>query len=100
MKRTNSMTTESLSARLGSFVANWPLGDVPTRVVDRGKASLLHNLSCALMDPGTERWPAALIRDHYREPKECSLLIASGGKGAMDGAVLVNAAVMHAGSQD
>ena len=91
---------QSLTSILGDFAASLQLRDVPEKVIDRAKASLLHNLGCALLVRGSEKWPRSLVSQHYAQPAECSLLLPGGGKAAMDGAVVANAAVLHAGSQD
>jgi 2-methylcitrate dehydratase PrpD len=90
----------SLSEALGTFVADWPLERIPSRIIERAKSSLLHNLGCALLESGAETWPRRLIEDHYSQPAEASLLGQGGGKASMDGAVVANAAALHAGAQD
>jgi 2-methylcitrate dehydratase PrpD len=90
----------SLTQALGAFVADWPLERIPTRVIERAKSSLLHNLGCALLESGAETWPRRLIEEHYAQPAEASLLGHGGGKASMDGAVVANAAALHAGAQD
>lgn len=89
-----------LTSRLGDFAARLRLSDVPPGVIERAKTSLLHNLGCALLVRGSEAWPRRIVAEHYAQPQEASLLLAGGGKAAMDGAVVANAAVLHAGSQD
>jgi 2-methylcitrate dehydratase PrpD len=90
----------SLTQSLGAFVADWPLERIPPRVIERAKSSLLHNLGCALLESGSETWPRRLIEEHYAQPAEASLLGAGGGRASMDGAVVANAAALHAGAQD
>ncbi|MFN8644297.1 MAG: hypothetical protein U0802_22555, partial [Candidatus Binatia bacterium] len=79
--------SSSLSMQLGQFAAGLRLGELPPRVVERAKSSLMHNLGCALIVRGDEEWPRRIVATQYAEPRETSLLLAGGGRAAMDGAV-------------
>src|SRR5579862_9758988 len=89
--------SQTVGGRLGAFAADLSIERIPDNVVDKVRANLLHNLSCALgaHSAGPAVW--APVRD--RRPEEATLL-CDGGRIATEHAAFANAALMHTRAQD
>ncbi|MCW3012013.1 MAG: MmgE/PrpD family protein, partial [Solirubrobacterales bacterium] len=94
---THIITAPTVGQRLGRFVAELTLDDLPADVVRKQRGNLLHNLACAMgaHTAGEELW--ALART--RQPAEATLL-CDGTRVAAEAAAFANAALMHTRAQD
>ncbi len=88
-----------LTATLGAFVAAFPAGGIPARVVERAQVSLIHNLCVGLAGRRRETVAQAMAQRFHPLPAEATLL-ATGGRAAAEAAALANGALIHARSQD
>lgn len=90
---------KTLTTVLGEFVAHTKFAELPRQVVEGAKTCLLHNLGVALAGRPAEQLVHGLVARHYALPAE-STLFWDGSKVSAEGAVLANAALMHARTQD
>lgn len=86
------------SAQLGEFAASISATSTPTAVVAKLKATLLHNLGMVRAGQGLAG-PAIAVAKTYDGPGSSSLL-HDGRRTHRDRAVVANAAMMHARTQD
>lgn len=84
---------------LAEFVASTAFSAVPHEAIERGKVCLLHNFGMALAGRRAEPLVHKFVANHYAQPGE-STLFWDGSKVSAEGAVLANAALMHARTQD
>ena len=90
---------QTVTETLAEFVASAVLSSVPSEAIERAKTCLLHNLGMALAGRRAEPLAHRLVAKHYAHPGE-STLFWDGSKVSAEGAVLANAALMHARTQD
>lgn len=88
-----------MTERLGAFVAEAELKDIPDFVVERATVSLIHNLAVAIAGRSREHVAHIMAKRHWNAPAE-STLLHDGTKVSVEGAVFANGALMHARSQD
>lgn len=97
---TNSPVSEkTLVQALGGFVQSTQLSDLPKSVVEQAKVSLLHNLAMAIAGRRAEQHSWRIARSLGNASHSATLLY-DGSRVPIEGAVLANAALMHARGQD
>jgi 2-methylcitrate dehydratase PrpD len=89
----------SFTERLGAFVAQTSLDDIPGGVLDRATISLVHNISIGLAGRTRETVCHNMAKQYWHEPREATLL-HDGTRVCVEGAAFANGALMHARSQD
>ncbi|WP_181778980.1 MmgE/PrpD family protein [Pseudonocardia pini] len=89
-------TGDAILERVAGFAADLRLEDVPDAVVERTKLILLHNMGVAVAGYRSDE-PALMLA---RETAGPARLFVDGSAAAIDAAVLANAAMMHARTQD
>lgn len=90
---------QSITEVLGRFVADLRSHEIPERVIERAKISLIHNLCVALASVDRERVARDYATRWQAAPAQCTLL-GTGDRVSAEGAALANAALIHARSQD
>ncbi|MDF0596593.1 MmgE/PrpD family protein [Psychromarinibacter halotolerans] len=90
---------DGLTARLGRFVAETSPGDIPERVRERARVSLLHNLCMARAGRGRYGSADAYARRFHAVPAEATLL-SGGARVTAEAAAFANGSLFHARSQD
>lgn len=90
-------TVPSVGDRLGAFVAELTIDQLPEPVLEKLRCNVLHNLACALgaWTAGGPVWD--VVRD--RRPAEATLL-CDGERVSVEAAAMANAALMHTRAQD
>lgn len=90
---------QTLTERLGEFVAHTKWSELPPEVIAKAKTCLLHNLGVAMAGRRAEPRVHGLVAGRYAVPAEATLFW-DGSKVSAEGAALANAALMHARTQD
>ena len=90
----------SISRTFGQYVHGLDYEALPTEVVDKIKASLLHALVVAILGERTSHGQAAiaLVKEEEAKPDGATILI-DGAKATRGGAVFANSKLMHATNQ-
>jgi len=91
---------DSLSRTFSRYVARLNYEALPTAVVDKMKASLLHALIVALVGAETRHGQAAIALAQVEEGKpDGATILVDGGRATRCGAAFANSKLMHATNQ-
>ncbi|PKB63622.1 MAG: hypothetical protein BZY80_06365 [SAR202 cluster bacterium Io17-Chloro-G2] len=91
---------DSLSRTLARFAHALDYEALPPQVVDKIKASLLHQLIIAIIGAGTGHGKAAIEFAKTEEPKpDGATILVDGSRATRSGAVFANSKLMHATNQ-
>jgi 2-methylcitrate dehydratase PrpD len=89
----------TLLEQAAAFATGLRLQDVPADVVDRAKVTLLHNLTVALAGYRADEPALRLARSGQADDTGARVLV-DGARVSLDAAVVPNAAIIHARTQD
>jgi 2-methylcitrate dehydratase PrpD len=94
-----SIDERSFAERLGAFIAQTRLIDVPGVVRERATISLVHNVAMLLAGRARETVGQSMAKRYWYAPREATLL-HDGTRVSVEGAAFANGALMHVRSQD
>ena len=93
-------TMSTLTQRIGQFTSALEREQIPAKVREKAKVSLLHNLGLGLAGQDLLVAPGHAQSLGEHGPMACARLLISGRPATPETAAFVNAALMHARAQD